>query len=158
MNKPKTFKTWRIVGIILTALVIIAGFAGSYALGVSRGALIDGDWEHPMSRNYEEGEGYYPMPMHGYYRGYRSPIGGIFGFFLMILVVGAFLRLLFFPFRMARRAMWGRHHCCPPRHHFHHMHNGHHGFHGPHSHWDKECCGEKQADEEYAEEDVSSDE
>ena len=106
MNKPKNFKTWRIVGIIVTALIIVAGFAGAYALGVNRGALMDGDWEYPMSRYDQDGEGYSPKPMIGYYRGYRSPIGGIFGFLLTIFVVGAFIRLVFFPIRLARHAMW----------------------------------------------------
>ena len=154
MNKPKNIKTWRIVGIIVTALIIIAGFAGAYALGVNRGALMDGEWEHPMSRYNEDGEGYYPMPMYGYgmTRGYRSPIGSIFGFFLMILVVGAFIRLLFFPFRMARRALWGHHYGCHPRHHFHHMPPR--GYYGPRGSWDEACCGEKgpEAEEESSEE------
>lgn len=144
MNKPKNFKTWRIVGIIVTVLVIIAGFAGAYALGVNRGALMDGDWEHPMSRFDQDGEGYSPMPMIGYYRGYRSPIGGIFGFFLMILIVSAFIRLVFFPFRMARRALWGYHYGCHPRHQSHHMPPR--GYYGPRGSWDKECWGEEGPD------------
>ena len=145
MNKPKHSIAWRIVGIVVTALLILGGFAGAYALGVNRGAaadLSDSGWVHPMDR-FNDGEyndyGYGRMPMYSGYRSFHNPLGGIFGFFLFVVVIGAFLRLVFFPFRMARHAMWAhRYHDCRPGCDCHH---------GAYRH-EQCCCDDETPDSE----------
>ena len=140
-NKNKRFTAWRMIGIVVTTLLILAGFAGAYWMGVQRGALTDGDgaWMNPVERYEEDGtfrDGYAMPHMYGggyYGRGYVTPfffLGRILGFFFFLMVISAFLRLVFFPFRLHRYHHWGmgRRGCYGPRHH---MHHGPRGFHHP---------------------------
>lgn len=142
MDKSKKFTAWRIVGIVVLCLVVLGGFAGAYAMGTHRGALLNGDadvvWMHPMDRYGNENgdfDGSYdfrhPMGMNGYYgrvghgMGFLF-IGRILGGLLFLAFLGALLRLVFFPMHMRRHMMMrmGGHGYHGHRHHFHHGHDG----------------------------------
>lgn len=115
-NKQKTTKLWRILGIVMIALVVLAGFVmGSYKLGVRMGATTDGDaiWPHPYAR-FENGEweedhrdGFYMYPMHG--GGRMHPT---MGFFVFGRILGGlfFIGLLFAAVRMIFFPHWRRSH------------------------------------------------
>ncbi len=146
-NKQKTSKLWRILGIAVIALVVLAGFmVGAYSMGARMGSVTDGEsiWTHPYARfeneEWEEdhNDGFYMHPMHGGGRMYPP-----MGFFVLGRILGGlfFLGLLFAAVRMIFFPHWRRSHFAgryAPHMNPHFYHPGH-------------CCGES-AHEDKAEE------
>jgi hypothetical protein len=132
----------RTLGIILLVVLILAGGAGAFMAGQSRGYMLGANAAGNSPKALEpgarmpEGYGYPHMDRHfGFF-----PFGGLLGFLVMAALFCFALRLIFFPFR--RRFFNGE----GPNGHWHmHPH-----YHGPYNEEPPVEKPEKPADEDKA--------
>ena len=99
----------RLIGVLLLVGLMIGGGAMAYRAGVAQGIARAPEVAEAFSSAAESGQ-VAPMPGYGYgYPGFGMrphfgffPFGGIFGFFLFILLFFGLMRMIFF-----RRWAWG---------------------------------------------------